>query len=127
MMVTNDRTDYEQRTSHGVDPHSGELAPLNGTRVIPAKVYADCLLDLLVNVADMKPPSPDDVDALVAMFRAKLEAMIEAKAGHTRLCNRTCHNDRSPTQASTNAPCADFARGGVGFYDVQKAGEPMLL
>ena len=54
------------------------LAPLDGTRSIPAKVYADCLLDLLVN-ANLKPPSPDDVDALVEMFRAKLEAMIEAK------------------------------------------------
>jgi hypothetical protein len=54
------------------------LAPVNGTRVIPAKVYADCLLDLLVN-ANLKPPDPDDVDALCAMFRAKLERMIEAK------------------------------------------------
>jgi hypothetical protein len=39
---------------------------------------------LLVN-ANLEPPSPDDVDALVAMFRAKLEAVIEAK------CTRVHH------------------------------------
>jgi hypothetical protein len=54
------------------------LAPINGTRVIPAQVYADCLIDLLIN-ANLEPPSPDDVEALVALFRAKLEAVIEAK------------------------------------------------
>jgi hypothetical protein len=57
------------------------LAPLNGTRSIPAQVYADTLLDLLV-CANLKPPDPEDVDALCEMFRAKLERLIEANGSH---------------------------------------------
>jgi hypothetical protein len=53
------------------------LAPLGGEREIPAIVYAETLLYLLVSPASMRPPQPEDVDALVAMFRARVEAMIE--------------------------------------------------
>jgi hypothetical protein len=55
-----------------------ELAPMNGPRTIPARVYADVVLDLLIN-ASLELPTLDDVDALVAMFRARLEVEIMAR------------------------------------------------
>ena len=60
------------------------LAPLGGEREIPALVYADTLLYLLISPGSMRSPTADDVDALVAMFRARLEAMV----GEAPACGR---------------------------------------
>jgi hypothetical protein len=51
-----------------------ELAPMGGTREIPARTYADALMDLLSNcVFAVGPPSQEEIEWLVSSFRARLE------------------------------------------------------
>ena len=63
-----------------------ELAPLDGTREIPAKVYANALLDLLAQLVFKynKPPTQDEIDFLVAAFRGRLEGASKL-AGERRV------------------------------------------
>jgi hypothetical protein len=51
-----------------------ELAPIGGTREIPAQTYADALMDLLSNcVFAVGPPSQEEIEWLVSSFRMRLE------------------------------------------------------